>query len=61
MFYYIYTAILLLAITLHYLIEANQDTLDKEVNNLFCQLNEFAVMRLNNGETLFPCHDESDN
>lgn len=30
---------------------------DDEVNKLFCQLNEYAVMRVNDGENVFPCDD----
>lgn len=59
MFYFIYI-ILFIAIAAYRMIEANQETLDNEINNLFCQLNEFAAMRLNNGETLFPCKEDSE-
>ena len=54
MIYFIY--LLVATIALLKFIGANQEV-DDEINNLFCQLNEYAVMRINDGENVFPCRD----
>ena len=49
--------ITILMISVHQLFATNEEV-DKQVNDIYCQLNEFAAMRLNMGETVFPCKDE---
>lgn len=47
----------ILAAFLHLLTEAKHE-IDDQVNQLFCQLNEYAILRINNQEDVFPCREE---